>query len=602
MPGPIENHGVIGDLYTAALVSTDGAIDFLCWPRFDAPTIFAALLDPERGGHFTIAPQLDQARTKQIYLSDTNVLFTRFLSDQGVAELTDFMPIETGRVHHDLVRRARTVRGEVNFRLICAPRFDYGRATHEATGGGDVVIFRSRGPDGTTLRLRSTVPLTIVDGDAVAEFVLRAGQQAEFILEDARPDNRSREIAHGSLDDALARTVAYWRRWVARGTYVGRWRETVVRSALTLKLLTSAEHGSLVAAPTFGLPEKLGGARNWDYRYTWIRDASFTLTSLMRIGYVEEASAFMGWLERRCSELSEDGSLQILYGIDGRKIVSEESLEHWSGYQGSVPVRIGNGAAQQLQLDIYGELMDAIEHYDLHGAPVSHDLWGNIVRLVNWVAEHWHEKDEGIWEVRGGRKEFLLSRVMCWVALDRAIRIAQRRSRPAPLAEWYETRDRIYASVFAEFWDAKKMTFVQHRNADTTDASTLLLPLMSFISPTDPRWLSTMRAIEKELVEDPLVFRYRPAVAAPDGMIGEEGTFCMASFWLADCLAKAGEVDRGRFIFEKMLGYANHLGLFPEELGPSGEHLGNFPQAFTHLSLIGAARTLDQALSAAGRD
>jgi len=449
--------------------------------------------------------------------------------------------------------------------------------------------------------LRSDVPLSLVDGDAVATFRLGAGQSASFVLEEALAGEPA---VSSSVPDYVSasfkRTNDGWRRAIARSTYRGRWREMVNRSALTLMLLTSAEHGSMVASPTFGLPERLGGDRNWDYRYTWIRDTSFALYAFLRLGFTQ-ARPFMEWVEARCGELGPDGSLQVMYGIDGRHHLPEETLPHWSGYAHSQPVRIGNAAYDQLQLDIYGELMDAVYLYNKFAEPISHDLWRNLVRLIEFVCAHWREPDESMWEVRGRRQEFLLSRVMCWVAVDRAIRLALKRSFPAPLARWYEVRDAIYHDVFESFWSPARRAFVQCRSARTTDASTLLLPLMRFISPTDPRWLSTLRAIEEDLVEDSLVFRYRPRDAAPDGFASEEGTFNMCSFWYVEALARAGDVDQARFIFEKMLGYANHVGLFSEELGPRGEHLGNLPQAFSHLALISAAYCLDRQMEAAGR-
>jgi GH15 family glucan-1,4-alpha-glucosidase len=600
MDGRLEHHGIIGDLCTAALCSREGSIDFMCFPRFDSPTIFAALLDPERGGHFLLAPECGESRQRQLYLPDSNILLTRFLFDEGVAELSDFMDVRGDT--RALVRRMKAVRGEIPLRMVCAPRFDYGRALHRVEQRSDrEVLFASCGPDGSALVLRGGAPLSVSSGDAVCSVRLRTGESVSFVLEDARP---GRPLASACPDYVPARFKAtndFWRRWVSRSSYHGRWREVVNRSALTLKLLTSQSHGSIVAAPTFGLPEMPGGGRNWDYRYTWVRDASFTLYALNRLGYTDEASAFMRWIEARCGELGPDGSLQVMYGLDGRHDLPEMTLDHLSGYLQSRPVRIGNDASKQLQLDICGELMDSVYLQDKYGDPVSYDLWKNLKRFIEWVCAHWREADEGIWEVRGGRQEFLLSRVMCWVAIDRGIRLAERRSLPAPVAKWHDVRDTIYTDIFAHFWDPLRGTFVQRKDSRTTDASTLLMPLMKFIAPRDPRWLSTLHAIEEDLVEDSLVFRYRSELAAPDGLLGQEGTFSMCSFWYVEALARAGDVDQARFVFEKVLGYASPLGLYSEELGPRGEHLGNFPQAFTHIALISAAYCLDRTLDAAGR-
>ncbi len=593
---PIENYGVIGDLHTVALVGMNGSIDFLSFPHFDSPTVFAALLDDQRGGHFELAPVLSDARQKQIYLPDTNVLISRFLSDEGVAEVYDFMPLEEAGHAHTLVRRLKCVRGAVHFRMVCEPRFDYARASHTVEQRDGEVLFISDGSDRTVLRLRTPVPVSIQNGAAVAEFTVPAGQKLAFILEDgSTPDSPS--AATGYVSESFKQTINYWHRWVARSTYQGRWREMVQRSALVLKLLTSTRHGSIVAAPTFGLPEEIGGERNWDYRYTWIRDASFTLYALIRLGYTGEAKAFMSWIEARCHELGPDGSLQVMYGIDGRHTLTEETLEHMSGYAGSRPVRIGNGAYDHLQLDIYGALMDAVYLYNKYGEEISYDLWVNLIRLVDWVCDNWHRKDEGIWEVRGGRQEFLYSRMMCWVALDRGIRLAQKRSFPAPLDRWQAVRNEIYLQIQTDFWNPSREAFVQHKGSKTMDAASLLMPLVKFMGPTDPRWLSTLRAIEQDLVDDSLVYRYKIGAAASDGLSGEEGTFSMCSFWYVECLSRAGDLRKARFFLEKMLGYANHLGLYSEELGSRGQHLGNFPQAFTHLALISSAYNLDRMLS-----
>jgi GH15 family glucan-1,4-alpha-glucosidase len=597
---PIENYGVIGDLYTVALVGMDGSIDYMCFPEFDSPSLFARLLDDEHGGFFRLAPVLEGARQKQLYLPDTNVLLSRFLSSDGVAEISDFMPVEEIGEAHNLIRRAKTIRGQLEFRMECEPAFDYGRTGHRIEReSGDAILFIPNSDEFRAIRLRSQVPMEILGGRAVAVFSLADGENAAFVLEDANLEGTSPSSSEDYVSRSFKDTVNFWRTWIGKSNYTGRWREMVNRSALTLKMLTSARHGTIVAAPTFGLPEQLGGERNWDYRYTWIRDASFTLYALIRLGYTEEAARFMDWIEARCRETHASQGLQTMYAIDGHPDLSEEILDNFEGYKKSSPVRIGNAAYQQLQLDIYGELMDSVYLYDKYGHPISHDLWQDLVRLVDWVCQNWNQPDEGIWEIRSGKNRFLYSRLMCWVALDRAVRLAAKRSFPAPSESWKQTRDEIYRDIFDNFWDADQQAFVQRIGAKTLDASSLLMPLVRFISPVDPRWKSHLAAIERELVHDSLVYRYNPDESA-DGLTGNEGTFSMCSFWYVECLSRSGDLDKARFYFEKMLGYANHLGLYAEELGPRAEHLGNFPQAFTHLALISAAYDLNRRLSHAG--
>ena len=594
---PIENYGLIGDLHTTALVGMDGSIDFMCFPRFDSPTIFAALLDHRKGGRFLLAPELKKATRKQLYMPDSNVLLTRFLTEDGMAEVSDFMPLmQPGRAQA-VVRRAKSIRGTVRFRMICEPRFDYGRATHRVQKKKREVIFISRGPDRTVLRLRSQVPIKVEDGAASAEFELRSGEKAAFVLESASESNGTLADAPDYVSETFKETMNFWRDWVRRSQYRGRWRDTVSRSALVLKLLTSVQYGSMIAAPTFGLPEEIGGVRNWDYRYTWIRDASFTIYALMRLGYTGEATAFIRWIEDRCRELKEDVPLQVMYGIDGRQNLEEATLTHFEGYRRSHPVRVGNGAYHQLQLDIYGELMDSVYIYNEFAEPISYDFWLNLTRLIDWVCNNWQRPDEGIWEVRGGAHEFLYSRVMCWVAIDRGIRLAEKRSFPAPLQHWVQIRDQIYRDVYETFWDSELQTFVQYRGSKTVDASALLMPLVKFIGANDPRWRSTLRTINEKLVTDSLVYRYKIMEGAATGLPGGEGTFSMCSFWNVECIARNGDLKLARFLFEKNLGYANHLGLYSEELGLAGQQLGNFPQAFTHLGLISAAYFLDLKLS-----
>ena len=598
---PIENYGVVGNLQTVALVGMNASIDFLSFPYFDSPTVFAALLDEHKGGHFQLCPLIEGARRKQLYLLDTNILLSRFLAPEGVAEISDFMPVSLRTEGHawqdtptQLVRRAKTVRGELRYRMVCAPRFDYARVSHKVEQRSpNEIIFIAEGDGGMVMRLRSLdVPMRVENGDAVAEFTLGAEKTAAFVLEEIRGHEDTHSTAEHFVAESFKETMNFWRTWMGRSTYKGRWREMVNRSALTLKMLTSQKYGSIVAAPTFGLPELVGGGRNWDYRYTWIRDGSFTLYALNRLGYNDEAAAFMGWIENRIRELEPDGRLQIMYGIDGRHKLTEEDLPQFEGYMGSQPVRIGNGAYNQLQLDIYGELMDSVYLFNKYGRPIDYDAWQDVTRLVDWVCKNYRQKDEGIWEVRGGAQEFLYSRLMCWVAVDRGIRLAEKRSFPTPPALWFNTRDDIYRQIYTDFWDPKQNMFIQAIGRKDLDASSLMLPLVRFLSPTDRRWMSTLRAIEKELVEDSLVYRYRN----DDGLSGGEGTFCMCSFWYVECLARSGDLEQARYVFEKMLGYANHVGLYAEELGPSGEHLGNFPQAFTHLGLISAAYNLNRLL------
>jgi GH15 family glucan-1,4-alpha-glucosidase len=594
---PIENYGIIGDLNTIALVALNGSIDFMCFPDFDSPSIFAALLDAEKGGSFQIIPVFAEMKTKQLYLPDTNVLLTRFLSKEGVGEITDFMPVEELFSGKELIRRVTTVRGEVKYKLICGPRFNYGRSDHSLESrSGNEVVFKSKGNDGTVLRLVGSVPLTIVENDVVAEFTLSAGQTADFLLEQVDKNHSNEKDFKTFVTDSLFQTVNYWKEWIAQSNYNGRWMEIVNRSALVLKLLTSYRFGSIVAAPTFSLPESVGFKRNWDYRYTWIRDASFTVYSLLRLGYSKEAGAFMNWVEKLCRDIKGQQQLGIMYSIDGDRQLEEIILDHFEGYKGSSPVRIGNNAYSQLQLDIYGELLDSVYLYNKYGEPIAYDFWKDLEKQIDWLSGNWDQPDEGIWEVRGGKQKFLYSRLMCWVALDRAIKIADTRSFPLN-KNWKIERDKIYNSIYSEFWNEDHKAFMQYPGASTVDASSLLMPLVRFISPKDPRWLSTLDRIEKELVSDSLVYRYKPDLAAPDGFISHEGTFSMCTFWYVECLSRAGQLEKARFYFEKMLGYANHLGLYSEQLGFEGEHLGNFPQAFTHLGLISAAYNLDKQLN-----
>lgn len=592
---PIENYGVIGDLRTLALVSTTGAIDFFCYPRFDSPSVFAAILDTQKAGFFCIQADFQHSGTKQLYLPDTNILLTRFLSDDGIAETTDFMPIFAEEKPSRILRRVTVIQGEINFKLQCQPRFDYARASHTTERDGESVVFRSDSQ--LSFVLRSTIPLEISEGGVGQTFRLKAGEVAWFVFTEDSPESRKVLVVEDLVDE-FEKTAQFWRDWVEKSNYTGRWREMVNRSALLLKLLTDREYGSIVAAPTFGLPEKIGGARNWDYRYTWLRDSSFSLYAMMRLGFFDEAAQFQRWIHDRLNYDSPQGPLQVLYATDGGQETPEIVLEHLRGYMDSKPVRIGNAAYQQLQLDIYGELFDSIYLAAKYGDGISIDDWENMKRILRWLADNWHREDDGIWEVRGGRKNFLHSRMMCWVAFDRAIRLGAKRSLSGPFGWMEETRDAIANDIYTNFWDEELQSFVQYKGSKALDAAILLMPLVRFISPSDPKWLSTLAAIERDLTVDTFVYRYR-YVDGFDGLSGDEGAFTACCFWFIEALARSHQTAKARLLFEKMMGYANHLGLYAEELGGSGQHLGNFPQALTHLALISAATYLDRALSGA---
>ncbi|MFB7664282.1 glycoside hydrolase family 15 protein [Kitasatospora sp. NPDC056138] len=597
---PISEHGLIGDLRTAALVGTNGTIDWYCCPRFDAPSVFASILDADRGGSFELAADVP-TRTRQFYFPDTNVLITRFFAADGVAEIQDFMPVvdesrEAGR--HRLIRRVVCVRGTLPFRARVAPRFGYGAEPHSVQLRDHEAIFQSRS---LSLSLTATATLESDGRDVWAHFKLLEGESVVFALDRIGDEVRPRACPRAEAEDQFGATVRFWRRWLAGSRYHGRWRETVHRSALALKLLTYAPTGAIVAAPTTSLPEQIGGERNWDYRYVWVRDAAFCIYAMLRLGFTSEAEAFMGFLDERCilrgpgQGVGATGPLQIMYGIDGRCDLPEYELSHLEGYLGSAPVRVGNAATGQLQLDIYGALIDSVYLYDKWGQPISSDRWDEVGLVVDWLCDNWDQPDEGVWETRGGRKNFLYSRLMCWVAIERAIRTANRRGLPADLPRWRQSRDAIYRQIMRQGWSAERGAFVQGLGSDVLDASLLMMPMAKFISPTDPKWLSTLDVLTTDLVSDSLVYRYDPE-ASPDGLRGTEGTFSICSFWYVEALARAGRLEEARLAFEKMLTYANHLGLYAEEIGPTGEQLGNFPQAFTHLSLISAAFNLDRAL------
>ncbi|MGI5375123.1 glycoside hydrolase family 15 protein [Streptomyces sp. CA-251387] len=601
---PIAEHGMVGDLQTAALVSSAGVVDWWCTPRFDAPSVFASLLDSGRGGHCRLAvdlPESEGMTVRQLYLSDTAILITRYMAPGGVGEVADFMPpvdSSTPTDRHRLIRVARVVRGTLPFTFACRPRFDYARAPHTLTRDGDrSAVFH--GP-GTDLRLQSTagVALRAEADDVVGRFTLSAGQAAAVVLTaTASGATPAPSPSLGDVVDEMMSCRTFWLSWLRSCTYGGRWQDIVNRSAITLKLLTYAPTGAPVAAATMGLPEQIGGERNWDYRYTWIRDAALTVRALIDLGFEEEAHAFRRWLRGRVEAggTATGDPLQIMYRVDGDPHLTEEILDHLEGYQGSRPVRVGNAAADQLQLDIYGEAADALAVGGDIGAIRG---WHALSDVLDWLCDHWDQPDEGIWETRGGRQNFTYSRLMTWVALDRGIRLSTAAARPGHIGRWADTRDTVFRQIVEQGWHDKRQAFVQHYGTDVLDASLLLMPRVGFVSPHDPDWLATLDAMDEELVSDSLVYRYDPQ-ASPDGLRGSEGTFNLCSFFYVEALARSGRLGRARYAFDKMLTYANHVGLFAEEIGPSGEQLGNFPQAFTHLALITAAMALDEQLSQA---
>ncbi|WP_413163703.1 glycoside hydrolase family 15 protein [Capilliphycus salinus ALCB114379] len=608
---PIQNYGIIGNMYTTALVGLNGSIDWFCFPHHDSPSVFASILDENKGGYFQIAPAVPDATHKQLYWPESNILVTRFLTCDGVGEIVDFMPVglrEDQIGYHSLIREVRVVRGTMTFTVDCIPAFNYARDDHETTITPKGACFYS---STANLGLATDIPLEPKNKGVCAKFTLEAGEIAVFVLQGTEAGaGCGLPIKPSQATELFKHTVNYWRNWLSKCTYRGRWREMVERSALVLKLLTFEPTGAIIAAPTCSLPEGIGGQRNWDYRYTWIRDAAFTVYGLMRIGFTEEAEKFMWWIEERCKELNPDGTLQIVYGIDGRHVLTEETLDHLEGYRQSSPVRIGNEAYTQLQLDIYGELMDSVYLYNKYGTPISYQLWSQLRKLMNWVCDHWQMKDQGIWEMRGDKQAFVYSRLMCWVALDRAIRLADKRSLPGERQRWLDIRDQIYEEIMEKGWNEERQAFMQYYGSDTLDAANLIMPLVFFLSPTDPRMLKTIEAINKPpdkggLVSDNLVYRYN-VDETHDGLEGEEGTFNICTFWLVEALTRSGHLDQkrlesARLMFEGMIGYANHVGLFAEETGATGEALGNFPQAFTHLALISAAWNLNKALGEHGK-
>src|SRR6478736_6238810 len=580
----LSDYGLIGDMRTAALIALDGAIDWCCLPRFDSGSVFAAILDQERGGTWSVRPAVEWTSTQR-YLPRTNILETTFRTAGGVVVLTDFMPVdEDGRPsspHPEIHRQVRCTRGRVPMQMTFMPRFEYGaRATRlELLRNG---LFATDRTD-QVLTLSSAKPFewVVEQSGATARFTVEKGEERWLVLryddDDIHPVDRYESARKLDI------TAAFWARWAAGVRYSGPFRGMVKRSALALKLLTHAETGAIIAAPTTSLPETIGGVRNWDYRFVWLRDAAFTLAALDAVGHRREADAFMRFLKKVCRH-EGGGHLQIMYGIDGRRDLVERQLDHLSGYQASRPVRVGNGAVGQLQLDVYGEVMETADIWR-RNHEMTEGTWRVLRGLVQWVSRNWHLPDSSIWEGRGEVRHYVFSKVMSWVALDRGIRMADELTLESDTATWRAAREAVHAEIMERGWSEARQSFLQAYDADALDAAALAIPMVRFLPWSDRRVVATVRTIARELTgaDGELVYRYRNA----DGLEGEEGAFSICTFWLAQALAMIGERERAERVFRRMLRHANHVGLYSEEIDPySGEFLGNFPQAFTHIALI----------------
>lgn len=603
---PISDYAVIGDCHSAALVARDGSIDFCCLPHFDSGAVFCRILDHDQGGYFQIKP-MKSAEIKREYLENTNLLVTTFRTASGALRLTDLMPVrrrtanDQGRdvdAPHRIIRRAECIEGQIEIEATIKVTFDFARAETRVNvfdgrgatfAGGDVFLALSF--DGGLLQ----------EGDLLrVSSRLKKGERADFILSYApTQEEAERLLADDRVDEQLNETIAYWRDWAGICSYEGPYNEAVIRSALALKLMTFEPSGAIVAAPTTSLPEEIGGERNWDYRFTWIRDATFTLLALLRLGYTGEARDFMNFIVHICAlHAQQQSQMQIMYGVNGELELIERTLDHLDGYCGSRPVRVGNAAYDQKQLDIYGETLDCAYVYYRHGGfgergqELSNEMWEILRGTVEFAAEHWRDKDAGIWEVRGGERHFLYSKVMCWVALDRGIKLAEELRRDMDLRRWRVVRKEIRNSILSEGFNERVGAFTQSYGSDALDAAALRLPLVGFLPANDRKMRATIEAIQTRLAHNGLVYRYRDG---DDGLSGDEATFSICTFWLIHCLALMGRIEEADKWFERMLYYANDVGLYAEEIDAvTGAQLGNFPQAFTHIALINAAAELTE--------
>ncbi|MDO8612027.1 MAG: glycoside hydrolase family 15 protein [Dehalococcoidia bacterium] len=591
----ISEYGVIGDMHSAALVSGDGSIDWLCFPRFDSPSVFAAVVDKDNGGYFHIRPA-GKFRHDHSYLPESNVLVATFQTESGSVSLTDFMPVaeEITQCDHEVVRIVRCQSGSVEMELDFRPRLDYGRGVTSVTVNGRSAVAR-HGED--CLTLASGAPLEGVDGGARARFTLKEGEWTAFLLRwnDGSPPLPEDYDVYGRL----GRTQAFWRFVAHDWRYMGRWEELVKRSMLALHLLLYVPTGAICAAVTTSLPEHVGGERNWDYRFCWLRDAAFTLDVFHRLGHTAYTRPFIQWLAGLVLGLGQDEDIRSLYGI-GREVnhtMNEEVLGHLEGYRGSAPVRVGNAAFHQFQLDVYGEVLLSFDSYHRAGGIIDDSLWILAEAMVESALRNWQKPDNGIWEIRSEPRHYTYSKLMAWAAVDRGLRLAQALKRPVDFARWRRARAAIKASLLENGWNEKRGSFVQSYGATNLDASVLFIPMVGFLSAEDPRMVSTIAAVQKELVHDGFVRRYLPS-QADDGIGGEEGAFTMCSLWLAGSLVTSGRLDEAREIFERVTRVGNHVGLFSEMVEPkTGEFLGNYPLAFTPIALIHTARNLDRALN-----
>ncbi len=591
----LEHYGIIGNLDTCALVGRDGSIDWCCFPHIESPSIFAGILDIDKGGHFAVRPS-EPFESEQQYIERTNVLQTLFRTSSGTAVLTDFMPLkeedetethESQTIYRKITCNNGSVRLEVEFR----PRFDYARAQTiiKPFERGVVATWNSE-----QLFLHSSFELKIKDGEAFGSYTVKEGDTIWMVLQ----YGHNVPVHPEACEDPLKNTVQYWLDWghscdPQKCVFEGTWHDLIVRSGLVLKLLTHHESGAICAAPTTSLPEEIGGIRNWDYRFNWIRDAAFTVQALYSLGHVKEAKNHLKWFMNLCRETRKPSEIQIMYGMHGETDLEEQELKHLSGYRNSRPVRIGNGAAKQRQLDVYGELLNALYETTRYGDDISRDDWLYIREIVDYVCQIWNTKDAGIWEVRGNPRHFVYSKLMCWVALDRGIKIAKQREVEAPLDKWEEIRNEIKNVILLKGFSRKLNTFVQSFGSETLDATSLLFPMMGFLPFDDPRVQGTIDATLRQLMtKDGLVYRYQ----GEDGLPGKEGSFPLCSFWLVDVLALSGRVEEAEKVFTNLLKYVSPLGLLAEEVDPdTGEQLGNFPQAFSHIGLINSALYLGRA-------